>query len=107
MKRLFYRHIQNIINAFSFIFYFQRLAVIAFAAADFTRNVNIRQEMHLDLQDTVSGAGFTASAFYIEAESSFFIAACLGILCRRKQITDLIKYAGVRCRIGTRCSPDR
>ena len=49
---------------FPFIFDLQRFPVIALAAADLTRHIDIRQEMHLDLDDTVAGARLTAPAFF-------------------------------------------
>ena len=57
--------------------------------------------MHLNLNDTITAAGFTAAALDIEAESSFLVAPRLRILRRSKQIPDLIKHTCIRCRIGT------
>ena len=76
---LLHRHVQHIVYALSFIFHFQGLSVVALSLADFTGNVHIREEVHLDLKNTVTAAGLTSSAFYIEAESAFFIASGLGI----------------------------
>ena len=101
------RHIEDIIDAFPFIFDLQRFPVIALAAADLTRHIDIRQEMHLDLDDTVAGARLTAPAFFIEAETSFIVAFCLGIRRCRKQIPDQIKCPRIGRRIGTRCPSDR
>ena len=106
-KSLFHRHIQNIVNTLVFVFYFQCLTVISFAFADFTWYINICKEMHLNLDDTITTAGFAASAFDIKTETSFLIATCFGISCRCKQITDLIKHTCIGCRIGTRCTSDR
>ena len=101
MKRLFYRHIQNIINAFSFIFYLQCLTVVAFSAAYLTRHIYIRKEMHLNLDDSISATRFTASALDVKAESSFFIAFRLRIRGCRKQIPDQVEYSGICRRIGS------
>jgi GMP synthase (glutamine-hydrolysing) len=87
--------------------YRQPFPVIALAAADLTRHIDIRQEMHLDLDDAVAGARLTAPAFFIEAETSFIVAFCLGIRRCRKQIPDQIKCPRIGCRIGTRRPPDR
>lgn len=76
---LFNRHIQHVIDRLSFIAHFECLAVIAPATADFTRHIHIWQEMHLDLYDTISAAGLTASAFDVETETSLLISTCLCI----------------------------
>ena len=75
--------------------------------ADLTWHIDIRQEVHFDLQDTVAAAGLASAALHIKAESSLLVAARLGILRCRKQVADLIEQTCVRCRIGTRCSSDR
>ena len=106
-QRLFHRHVQYIINCLSFIFHFQSFSVIAFSSTHFTRYIYIRQEMHLNLNDSISAAGLTASALHIEAESSFFIASRFCIRCCCEQITNQIKYTRICCRIGTRCSSNR
>ena len=66
----FHVHIQHVINALVLVLYFQCLSVIASALADFTRHVNIRQKVHLDLYNAVAAAGFTPSAFNVKAEPS-------------------------------------
>ena len=57
--------------------------------------------MHLDLDDTVSGAGLAAAALYIETEAPLLIALALGVCRRREQIPDLIEDSGIGGRIGT------
>ena len=47
----------------------------------FTWYIDIWQEMHLNLDDSISGTGFTSSTFLVETESSFVIAFCLCIFC--------------------------
>ena len=63
--------------------------------------------MHLNLDDSISAAGFAPSTLDIKAETSFLIAFGLGICSCRKKITDLIKNASISCRIGTWCSSNR
>ena len=46
---LLHRHFQHVIDALSFIFYFQCLPIIPFSLTNLTGNIHIRQEMHLDL----------------------------------------------------------
>ena len=99
--RLLDRHIEDIIDAFPFIFDLQRFPVIALAAADLTRHIDIRQEMHLDLDDTIATAGFTSSALDIEAESSLAVTLGLCVRRRSKQIADQIKYSGISSGVGS------
>ena len=106
-QRLLHGHIQHIVDAFAFVFDFKRLTVITLSAADLTRHIHIRQEVHLNLKDSVTAAGFASSALDVETESSLLISAGLGIRCRCKQITDHVKHTGVSCRIGTRRTTDR
>ena len=63
--------------------------------------------MHLNLDDTVTAAGFASSAFHVEAETALAVSLRLGIRCGSKQVTDHIEHTGVGSRIGTRGTPDR
>ena len=54
--------------------YLQRFTVVAFPMTDLTGHIDIRQEMHLDLDDPVPAARLAPPAFYVEAEASFLIA---------------------------------
>ena len=105
--RFLYGHIQYIVNGLSFVFYFQRLPIVPFALADLARHIDIRKEMHLDLQDSIAGACLTPSAFYIKAETALLVTTRLCIRSRRKQITDLIEHTGVGRRIRTRRPSNR
>ena len=107
MHCFFYGHVQNIIDILSFVFHFQCLSVVTSSLTYFTWNIDIRQEMHLDLDDSISAAGLTSSSFDVKTESSFFIASCFCIWCCREQIPDQVKYSGIGCRIGSRSPPDR
>ena len=49
-ERLFDRHVQHFGNVFPLVFHFQGLPVVALALADLAGHVDIRQEVHLDLQ---------------------------------------------------------
>src|SRR5699024_5807979 len=85
----------------------QRLAVVAFAFADLTGDIDVRQKVHLDLQNTVALARFAAAALDVKRESSAVIAAglCFGGLC--KELADVGKYAGVGGWIGARSASNR
>ena len=107
LRSFLHGHIQNIKNALSFIFDIQCLSIITFSAANFARNIHIRKEMHLDLNNTVAAAGLASSAFYVETKTSLVVTFRFCIGCGCKQVADQVKYTGVRCRVGTRRSSDR
>ena len=104
---LFYRHIQHFIDIFPLVINFQSLTVVTLAVADLARHIDIRQEMHLDLDDTVSCTCLTSAALHIEAEAAFFVSSFFGIFGRSKEFSDHIEYPCVGCRIGTGRTPDR
>ena len=100
-------HIEDFRNIFAAIGDFEGFAVITLAFADFARRVNIRQEMHLDLDDTVALAGFAAPAFDVEGEASGFVAAQLRFLGLGEKRADLVEGTGVGGWIGARRATDR
>ena len=77
MQRFLHRHVEHIVDAFSFVFDLQRLTVVAFAAADLAGHIDVGEEVHLDLDDAVAAAGLAASAFFVEAEASLVVALSL------------------------------
>ena len=101
------RHIQYIGNIFPFVSDFERLPIIAFSLADIAGNINVRQEMHFDLDQAVAGTGLTTSPFDIKGKASLPVASKLGVLRRGKQIPDIVENAGICCRIGARRPSDR
>ncbi len=74
-RRLLNRHIQHVGDALAFVVNLQRLAVVAFALADLARHIHIRQEVHLDLDDTLALTGFAAPTLDVEGEAARLVAA--------------------------------
>ena len=68
-------HIQHFVDGLAFVLNFQRFAVIALAFALVARHVDIRQEVHLNLDYAVALARFTAAAAHVKAETAWRIAA--------------------------------
>ena len=62
------RHFEHLGNVLALVLNLQRFAVITLAVADITRNVDVWQEMHLDLDQAVALAGFAATALDVERE---------------------------------------
>ena len=105
-ERLVHRHFQHVGDILALIRNLQRLAAVAFAAADLAGHVNIGQEVHLDLQDTVARAGFAAAALDVKAEAILFIAARLRFRRHREHLANQIEQTRIRRRIGTRRTAD-
>ena len=80
--------------------------VVSGTAADLTRHVHIRQEVHLHLGNSITAAGFTTAALHIEAKPTLLISAHLSLRHLCKQIPNRIEHARIRRRIGARCTSD-
>ena len=63
--------------------------------------------MHLNLNDTVSGAGFAAPALFVKAETSLVVSSRFGVLGHGKQLPDVVEHSGIGCRIGAGRPSDR
>ncbi len=85
---------------------FQGLAVVAAAFALLAWYVDIRQELHLDADDAVALAGFTASALDVEAEAPRFVTARLGFGQAGIEVADVGEDAYVRGRVAARRTSD-
>src|ERR1044071_373459 len=85
----------------------QSLTVVTLAVADFARYVNVRQEVHLDLDDAVAGAVLAAAPFHVEAEAAGAVAPQLRFGHLGEQFTDRREQTGVGRRIGARRAADR
>jgi hypothetical protein len=64
------RHVQHVGDRLALEDDLQRLAVVALALADVAGDVDIRQEVHLDLDDAVALAGLAAATLDIEGETA-------------------------------------
>ena len=100
-------HIKDIRYRFVSPCYFQSFAIISFALAGITGDIDIRQKMHLNLDDAVSLTSFTTPAFHIEAEPAGGIAAAFGFRQAGKPFPDRGKGPCISRRIGTRGPANR
>ena len=74
----------------------------AFAASD----VQVRQELHLDLLQTVTLARFATAAFDVETEAAGTEATLFGLARAGEHFADLVKRADVRRRRTARRASD-
>src|SRR5207302_8848646 len=82
--------------------YLQGLAIVAPALADVALDIDIRQKVHLDLDDAVALAGLTAPALDVEREAPGQIAARLRLREPGEPIADRREAAGICGRVGAR-----
>ena len=84
----------------------ERLAVVALPAAHLAGNVDIRQELHLDLDDSVALAVLAATALDVEREAARAVTAQTGFRYTGEQLADGREQANVSRRIGARGPAD-
>ena len=84
----------------------QRLAVVAPALALLALDVDVRQEVHLDLDQAVALAGLAAPALDVEGEAPRLVAAGLGLREPGVPLADRAEGAGVGGRVGARRAAD-
>src|SRR5205809_5594435 len=80
-RRFIDSQIENVRNVFPFESNLERLAVVPLAAADFALDVNVRQKMHLDLDQAAAFTVLAATAFDVETKTAGIVSAHAG---RRK-----------------------
>ena len=85
----------------------ERLAVVALAVADIAGHVDVRQEVHLDLDQAVALAGLAAAAADVEAEAPGRVAARARFGHLREQLAQRREQAGVGRGIRARRAADR
>ena len=106
-ERLVDRHLEHVGDVFSLVGDLERLAIVAFALADFADRVGVGQEMHLDLDQAVALAIFAAAAFDVETETPRAVTANARSRQLAEQIADRRERAGVSDGIGARSAADR
>ncbi len=101
------RHVQDVGDAHALEQDLERVPVVPSALAHFTRHVHVRQEVHLDLDRAVAGAGLAAAAGHVEREPTGLITTDLGLVGLGEQLADVIEHTGVGGRVRARRSTDR
>src|SRR5205807_9968280 len=85
----------------------ESLAVVALALADIALHVDVRQEVHLDLDDAVALASLAAPALDVEREAAGPISPRLGLGQAGEPVADRREGARVCRRVGARRAADR
>ena len=67
-------HIQDVPDVGAFVLDFQGFPGCTASPADVAGHINVREEVHLDLDDSVSAAGLAPPPLDVEAISPFLVA---------------------------------
>ena len=105
--RIIDRHVQNLSDILLLVVNFQSLAIIAGAVADLTGHIDVRQEVHLNLDNPITRAGLTTTALDIKAETPLLVAANLSFIGLGKQIANIVKNSSISSRIRAWCPANR
>ena len=95
-------HVQYIVDVLALVAHFERLAIIASAAAGTARHIDVGQEIHLDSLLTRTAALLAAAALDIERETAGLEASYLSIGRRLEEFAYVRKDARVCRRIAAR-----
>src|SRR5450759_3968824 len=107
LERLRDGHLQHVRDRTTLVVDLERFPVIALALADLARDIDVGQELHLDLEDTVALAVLAAATFDVEAEAARLVSPNPGLLRAGEEIADRGEEAGVSSRVRSRRSADR
>jgi hypothetical protein len=100
LERLLARHVEHLGDVLALERDVECVAVVAGALADLARHVDVGQEVHLDLDRAVAGAGFAATALHVEREPPGQVAAHLRLVGLREQLADVVEHTRVGGRVG-------
>ena len=107
LGRLLDRGVQHVGDGLALVVHLEGVPVEPGALAHLARDVDVRQEVHLDLDRAVAGAGLAAAALDVEREPALLVAAHLRLGGGGEQLADVVEHAGVGGRVGPRRAPDR
>src|SRR3954451_23898312 len=107
LGRFLDRHVEHVGDALALEQDLQRLAVVALALADVAGDVDVRQKVHLDLDDAVALAGLAAAALDVEGEAAGFVAARFRLGKAGKPFADRREGTGIGRGVGAWRATDR
>src|SRR5690606_2134431 len=100
-------HLEDVGDRLALELDLQRLAIVALALADVADDVDVGQEVHLDLEDTVALAFLAAPALDVEGEATGTVTAGFRFRQAGKPFTQRREGAGVGGGVGARGAADR
>ena len=106
LDRLADGHVEHIGDGLALVGDLERLAVVAGAATDLARDVDIGEEVHLDLDDAVAPTSLAAAAADVEGEAAGLVASHAGLGGLGEELADLVEDAGVGGGVRARRAAD-
>src|SRR3712207_9107116 len=106
-RSLLDRHLEHVGDRLALEAHLQRLAVVPLAVALLARHVDVREEVHLDLDLAVAPADLAAPALDVEREAPRLVAARPRLLRLREQVADHVEQPRVRGGVRPRRAADR
>ena len=103
---LIHGHVQNVPDVGPFVLDLQGFPVVPLSPADVAGHINVREEVHLDLDDPVSAAGFAPPPLDVEAVAAFLVAAGAGFGKLGEELPDVGEDAGIGGRVRAGGAPD-
>src|SRR5579862_5976330 len=100
------RQVEEIGNRIAVEAHGKSFGIVALAAANLARDVNVRQKIHLDAALAVALAGFAAPAFHVEAEAAGFVAAFARFGQHRIEFSNRSEYTRIGGGIRAGCAAD-
>src|SRR5690242_5138729 len=70
VQRILDRELQHVGDTLAAETHLERLTIVPLALAHFTRHVHVRQEMHLDLHQSIALTRFAPSALHVERKAT-------------------------------------
>ena len=107
LKRFLDRHGQHFGDVLALEGDLERVPVVPLALAHLAGNIDIRKEVHLDLDRAVTLAGLTAPTLHIETEPTRLVTANVGLVGLGEQLADVVENSRVGGGVRTRGPPDR
>ncbi len=98
-KRLLDAHIEDVGDGLPAVLHLEGLLVVARPLALLTFDVDVREEVHLDLDEPVALAGLAPPALEVEREPARLVAPDLRLLRLGKDLADIIEDLGVGRRV--------
>src|SRR3954464_12137332 len=96
LERLRDGHLEDLGDRAALVVDLERFAVVASAFADLARDVDVRQELHLDLDDPVALAVLAAAALDVEREPARRVATEARLGRGGEELPDRPEQPGVR-----------
>ena len=100
------RHVQHVVDILALVLHFERLAVVAVAAARLAAHIDVRQEVHLDGLHAGAAALLAAAALDVEREAARLEAPDLGVGSHLEEFADIGKDVRIGRGIRPRRTPD-